>query len=71
MAKNKKTKSKIMARCECSRCGQVATAQPNTGHFSCVGIHKDIIARLPSNLKGLTNPSKKGTWVPVAVTVAA
>jgi hypothetical protein len=60
---NTKSKSKSTVKCQCSTCGQVANAQEGSGHFYCKGIHQDIIDRMPAKFKGITNPSKKGTWV--------
>lgn len=62
MAKNKKTKSKVAVKCQCSRCDQIAHAQEGTVHHYCKGIHPSIIAMLPNSMKDLTNPTKKGTW---------
>lgn len=62
MAKNKNTKSKTSVQCKCSRCDQVATAQEGTIHHYCKGIHPRILASFPEPFKGMTNPTKKGTW---------
>jgi len=67
--KAQKTKVKTCVKCQCSICGQVASAQPNTHHVFCTGMSLSVIAQLPAKFKGMTNPSRKekAMWVPVAV----
>lgn len=60
--KSKSTKSKSTVKCQCSRCEQVAFAQEGTVHYYCQGIDPKILAMLPPALKGITNPTRKGTW---------
>lgn len=61
MAKKSK-KSKVVVKCECSTCGQVANAQADTPHNFCKGIRLDMLARMPAQFKDLTNPNRKGIW---------
>ena len=60
--KNQNTKSRSVEKCECSTCGQVANARPDTPHQFCKGIKLSIIAQLPAGFKDITNPNRKGTW---------
>lgn len=58
----------VVVKCECSVCGQVANAQPNTEHHYCRGIR--LVGPLPGLFSGLRKPDNKGTWLPWKAPVA-
>lgn len=62
MAKKSKVKT-VVVKCECSRCGQVASVEANKAHVFCRGFK--IVKPLPALFSELSNPNKKGTWVPI------
>lgn len=62
----KKKTIKIVSKCVCSTCEQKATVEPNSPHFYCRGIKPSILAQLPLAFKDMTNPTKKGKWIPIS-----
>lgn len=65
------TKSRTMAPCVCSQCGQKSTAQVGTTHFGCHGMPAGFFDKAPM-LKGrISHPERKGKWEAVVVEVAA
>ena len=50
------------SKCECSTCGHIAKARPNTPHLNCKGIRLSILAQFPANLQSLSIPNRQGTW---------
>jgi hypothetical protein len=67
--KNQQTKDRSCVKCECSTCGQVSNARPDSPHQFCKGIKLSIIAQLPAGFKDITNPNRKGTWRPYVAPV--
>lgn len=63
MAKNKKSAGVKVEPCECSKCGQKSSAQPNTPHAFCRGIK--LLKPLPAMFADLRKPVK-GTWLPIS-----
>jgi len=60
--KNIRTKKTKTIKCQCSRCEQISNAVEGTEHFGCKGISPAIVRMLPLAFKGLTNPTRKGSW---------
>lgn len=61
----KKKIKTVVVKCECSTCGQVAHVEANKPHAFCKGIRLSILERMPAMFRDLTNPNKKGKWVPI------
>jgi hypothetical protein len=53
---------KVVVKCECSSCGQVASVEPNKEHAFCRGFK--IVKPLPAMFSDLKNPKRMGKWVP-------
>jgi hypothetical protein len=53
---------KIVVKCQCSVCEQVAFVEPGKAHHFCRGIEQSIVDKLPAQFKDLTNPKRKGVW---------
>jgi len=64
MAKKNKVKT-VVVKCECSTCGQVSFVEANKPHAFCKGIHLGILERMPAQFRDLTNPKRKGSWIPI------
>lgn len=69
--KGQSTKSRTLAACVCSQCGQRSNAQAGTVHFGCHGMPVGFFDRQPG-LKGrISHPERKGTWQVVQAEAAA
>lgn len=56
--KNQNTKSRLVVKCKCNICGQIANAQSGTAHIYCKGMPLDMLARMPDKFKNITNPQR-------------
>lgn len=50
-------------KCICSTCLQVANIEVGSEHIDCIGIDINVLQSLPSSMKGLVNPLRKGKWM--------